>query len=140
MVRASVPELTHSADIKLNQRLLLRRCKDQIRWPAAVLQQAADFMIRYLSNAPSKQTKLPCSVETEYRELMDLRERVREAETAAAMRLRPQKGNRPDVRRSTAGGEKPGLHIRSVTGGMPDEFWPVRSNPARATRRQRSKL
>jgi hypothetical protein len=37
------------------------------------------------------------SVETEYRELLDLRERVRKAEAAAAMRLRAKKKKQPDA-------------------------------------------
>jgi hypothetical protein len=47
-------------------------------------------MIRYSSyggtnhrTSPSAPTKLLCSLETEYRELQDLRERVRMAEAAA---------------------------------------------------------
>jgi hypothetical protein len=36
-------------------------------------------------------TKLPCNVETKYRELLNLREKVRKAEAAAARRLRDQK-------------------------------------------------
>jgi hypothetical protein len=55
-------------------------------------------MIKYSSysrtNYPtnlSEPTKLLCSVETEYRELLELRERVRKAEAAAARCLRDQK-------------------------------------------------
>ena len=36
---------------------------------------------------PSALTNLPCSLATEYRELKDLRERVRKAEAAAAKHL-----------------------------------------------------
>ena len=43
---------------------------------------------------PIAPTKLLYPVETEYRELLDLREQVRKAEAAAARRLRDQK-NRP---------------------------------------------
>jgi hypothetical protein len=56
-------------------------------------------MIRYSSYHPSEQTKLLlCSVETEYRELLELRERVRKAEAAVAMRLRPQKKKQSGAR------------------------------------------
>jgi hypothetical protein len=54
-------------------------------------------MIRYSSyrgtnyrTNPSAPTDLPCSLAKEYRDLQDLRERVRVAEAAAAMRLKPR--------------------------------------------------
>jgi hypothetical protein len=54
-------------------------------------------MIRYSTYSstnrrtnPSTPTRLLSSLEKEYRELQDLRERVREAEAAAAKRLRPR--------------------------------------------------
>ena len=60
----------------------------------ACLKTGVDFMIRYTSynitNYPEKpdgQTNLLGSLETEYRELQKLRERVRKAEAAAAKRL-----------------------------------------------------
>jgi hypothetical protein len=56
-----------------------------------------DFMIRYSAYGgtnyrmnPSALTNLPCSLATEYRELKDLRERVRKAEAAAAKHLGPR--------------------------------------------------
>jgi hypothetical protein len=61
-------------------------------------------MIRYSSYSrtnyrtnPNERTKLLRSFETEYRELLDLRERVRKAEAAAAMRLRAKKKKRLDA-------------------------------------------
>jgi hypothetical protein len=51
---------------------------------------------KYRTN-PNERTKLLRSVETEYRELLDLRERVRKAEAAAAMRLRAKKKKQPDA-------------------------------------------
>jgi hypothetical protein len=45
--------------------------------------------MNYRTN-PSAPNKLLSSIETEYRELQDLRERVRKAEAAAAKRLRPR--------------------------------------------------
>jgi hypothetical protein len=47
---------------------------------------------RTKSTAP---TNLLCSLETEYHELQDLRERVRKAEAASAKRLRPRGKGHP---------------------------------------------
>jgi hypothetical protein len=58
-------------------------------------------MIRYSSNRSTNRTKsnaptdLPRSLETEYHELQDLRERVRKAEAAAATRVRPRDNGHP---------------------------------------------
>jgi hypothetical protein len=63
----------------------------------AFFENTVDFVIRYSAYIPSEQTmSLLNSLDTEYRELLDLRERVRNAE-AAAMRPRPQKGKRAGV-------------------------------------------
>ena len=62
-----------------------------------LLKKGFDLVIRYSSyhgtnyrTKPSARTDLLRSLETEYRELQDLRQRVRKAEAAAAMRLRPR--------------------------------------------------
>ena len=58
-------------------------------------------MIRYTSNLSTNHTKsnvltnLLRSLETEYHELQDLRERVRKAEAAAATRVRPRANGHP---------------------------------------------
>ncbi len=61
-------------------------------------------MIRYSSYGgtnygtnPSAPTKLPRSLEIEYRELLDLRERVRMAEAAAGVNRVPPTATRPDA-------------------------------------------
>jgi hypothetical protein len=61
------------------------------------LKTGFDFMIRYSSyrgtnyrTNPSAPTEPLCSVAREFRELQDLRERVKNAEAAAAARLRPR--------------------------------------------------
>jgi len=58
-------------------------------------------VIKYSSYIPSEQIRsLLSSLDAEYRHLLDLRERVRKAEAAAAMRPHPQKGKRADVTHS----------------------------------------
>jgi hypothetical protein len=47
---------------------------------------------------PSAPSNLPCSLETEYRDLQELRERVRKAEAAATRRLHPRGSGRPQKR------------------------------------------
>ena len=105
-----VPALTGSADIKLNTRLSLRALTEKIAsrtgsFPdppsqsyrsktfsgrRSCLQQDIGLMIRYSSYGSSNYrtnqsapTELLCPLEKEYRELQDLRERVRMAEAAA---------------------------------------------------------
>jgi len=112
---------TGNADIKLNTRLSLRAPTEKIasrtgyfRRPTVAkpsvktfsgrrscLKQGIGLMIRYSSYAgtnyrtnQSAPTKLLCSLAIEYRELQDLRERVRIAEAAARNAPRDQK-NRP---------------------------------------------
>ena len=104
-----VPELTAIANIKLNARHSLRRCKDRIlitldisrcgtlgrTFPTdgSYLKQASIFMIRYSTQRetnPSTPIELLGSIAKEYRELQDLRERVRKAEAAAAKRPSPR--------------------------------------------------
>jgi hypothetical protein len=107
--RARVPALTGSADIKLNTRLSLRaplekipsrtghfpdppslsrRSKNNLR-PTVFVLKGNDLMTGYSpyggTNYRANQsapTKLLCSVAIEYRELQNLRERVRMAEAA----------------------------------------------------------
>jgi hypothetical protein len=57
---------------------------------------------------PSAPTKLLCSVETEYRELLHLRGQVKKAEAAAARCLRDQK-NLPS-------GPSPDLEVKDAKG------------------------
>jgi len=80
-------------------------------WAGLFENRAIDFMIRYSSYAgtnyrtnPSAPTKLLCSVETEYRELLDLRERVRKAEAAARNAPAESKNTRPNRSRNRNGG------------------------------------
>jgi hypothetical protein len=110
------PELTAIADIKLNEPHSLRlsqkpdtlitpdisRMPSQSRRsnifsPTPCFKKGFDLMIRYSTyrstnrrTNPSTPIQLLSSLEEEYRELQDLRERVREAEAAAAKRLRPR--------------------------------------------------
>jgi hypothetical protein len=107
---AGVPALTGSADIKLNTRLSLRAPTEKIAsrtgsFPGpnvakpsvkifsgrrSCLKQDIGLMIRYSSYGSSNYrtnqsapTGLLCQLEKEYRELQDLRERVRMAEANA---------------------------------------------------------
>ena len=110
IIRARVPALTGSVDIKLNTRLSLRAPMEKIpsrteTFPRTHRPQAVglktisgrrfwlkgnDLMIRYSSDGgtnyrtnQSAPTKLLCSLAIEYGELQHLRERVRMAEAAA---------------------------------------------------------
>jgi hypothetical protein len=65
--------------------------------PDVLFKKGFDLMIRYsycrgtnYRTNLSAPTQLLSSLEKEYRELQDLRERIREAEAAAAKRLRPR--------------------------------------------------
>jgi hypothetical protein len=73
-------------------------------WAGLFENRAIDFMIRYSSYSltnyrtnPSAPTELLCSLAKEYRELQDLRERVRKAEAAAASAVRSPYSERPTV-------------------------------------------
>jgi hypothetical protein len=117
---AAVPALTGNADIKLNTRLSLRAPTEKIasrtgyfRRPTVAkrsvrtfsgrrscLKQGIGLMIRYSSYGStnfrtnqSEPARLPCSVAIEYRELQELRERVRIAEAAA--RDAPERSKKP---------------------------------------------
>lgn len=69
--------------------------------PRSCLKTGFDFMIKYSSYRRTNRTKsnaptdLLRSLETEYHELQDLRERVRKAEAAAAASVRPRGNGHP---------------------------------------------
>ena len=98
------PALTRSADIKLNTRLWIfpgptvaRPSVKTFSGRRSCLKQGIGLMIRYSSyggtnyrTTPSAPTTLLCSLEIEYRELQDLRERVRMVEAAAREATRRQ--------------------------------------------------
>ena len=123
MLRRVASRINGSADIKLNTRLLVANAdgtdsvshrifpgqsqsRQSKHFPADghCLKQVIGLMIRFSSYGgtnygtnPSAPTKLPRSLEIEYRELLDLRERVRMAEAAAGVNRVPPTATRPDA-------------------------------------------
>jgi len=97
-----VPDLTSSAHINLNQRLTLPCRASRIRWPRRI--ELARFVTkRPLSPHTDAITDIMSNHErmlvTALRELFELRERVRKAERAAAVKSGKSYRRKPTKRR-----------------------------------------